>query len=130
METGTPTVLLLDDEPTVRETGRRFLSLCGYQCLEAESVERAAEMLSCTRVDAAILDLRLPGQKSGLDLLTSFRQQSEFAKIPVLIMTGSILSEAEEAAITKQHAFLFYKPEGFDTIVKFLDQLTGRDQSN
>jgi CheY-like chemotaxis protein len=128
MSTSAPTVLLLDDEPTVRDTGRRFLRLCGYQCVEAESVERAAEMVAQTTVDAAILDVRLPGQKSGLDLLESFRQRSELTKIPVLIMTGSILTHAEEASITRQRAFLFYKPEGFDTIVKFLDQLTGRDQ--
>src|SRR3954464_9929446 len=104
-----PTVLLVDDEPLVRETGRRFLHMCGYQCVEAESVERAAEMVTTTAVDAAILDVRLPGPKSGLDLLASFREQSALTKIPVLIMTGSVLTYAEEASITRQRAFLFYK---------------------
>jgi CheY-like chemotaxis protein len=125
-----PTVLLLDDEPTVRETGRRFLQLCGYQCVEAASIERANEMLTQTPVDAAILDVRLPGPVSGLDLLAEFRQKPALAEIPVLIVTGSILTHAEEASITRQRAFLFYKPEGFDTIVKFLDQLTGREQND
>ena len=125
-----PTVLLLDDEPTVRETGRRFLTLCGYQCVEAESIERANEMVAHTTVDAAILDVRLPGPITGLDLLASFRKQPRLTEIPVLIMTGSVLTHEEEASITKQRAFLFYKPEGFDTIVKFLDQLTGRDQTD
>jgi CheY-like chemotaxis protein len=125
-----PTVLILDDEPTVRETGRRFLQMCGYQCLEAESIERANAMLADTIVDAAILDVRLPGQVTGLDLLASFRRQPRLSNIPVLIMTGSILTPEEETSITRQRAFLFYKPEGFDTIVKFLDQLTGRDQGN
>jgi CheY-like chemotaxis protein len=125
-----PIVLLVDDEPMVRETGRRFLQRCGYQCLEADSIERANEMLANTSVDAAILDVRLPGSVTGLDLLASFRQQPRLAEIPVLIMTGSVLTAAEEASITKQRAFLFYKPEGFDTIVKFLDQLTGRDQGH
>ena len=123
-----PTVLLLDDEPTVRDTGRRFLRMCGYQCVEAESIERANEMLADTPVDAAILDVRLDGPISGVDLLVSFRKQPRLTEIPVLIMTGGILTHAEEASITRQRAFLFYKPEGFDTIIKFLDQLTGRDQ--
>ncbi len=118
----TPTVLLLDDEPTVRETGRLFLQLCGYQCVEAATVERASEMLAHTPVDA--------GTASGLDLLAEFRRQPGLAEIPVLIVTGSILTPAEETSITKQRAFLFYKPEGFDTIIKFLDQLTGREQSD
>jgi CheY-like chemotaxis protein len=125
-----PTVLVLDDEPSVRETGRRFLQAWGYGCVEAESIEHALEMLRTTSVDAAILDIRLPGPRSGLDLLTAFRQRAELSEIPVLIMTGSVLSHAEEAAITKQRGYLFYKPEGFSTIVNFLDQLTGRDRSH
>jgi hypothetical protein len=45
-------------------------------------------------------------------------------------MTGGVLSDAEEASIAKHRAFLFYKPEGFNTIIGFLDQLTGRDRSH
>ena len=30
--------------------------------------------------------------------------------------------------VTRQRAHLFYKPEGFESLVGFLDQLTGRDQ--
>lgn len=124
------TVLVLDDEPTVRETGRLFLGAFGYRCIEAESIDAALEMLSTTAVDAAILDVRLPGPRTGLDLLAAFRQRAELSEIPVLIMTGGILTDAEEATITRQRGFLFHKPEGFDTIVKFLDQLTGRDRSD
>ena len=125
-----PTVLVLDDEPTVREVGKRFLHACGYGCVEADSVERAIEIVATTPVDAAILDVRLPGQQTGLDLLAAFRQRAELSQIPVLIMTGSVLTDAEEASIARQRGFLFYKPEGFGTIVNFLDRLTGRDRSH
>jgi CheY-like chemotaxis protein len=125
-----PTVLVVDDEATVREVGKRFLQSFGYGCVEAESIERAVEILRTTSVDAAILDVRLPGRLTGLDLLTLFRQQAELSEIPVLIMTGGVLSDAEEASIARQRGFLFYKPEGFDTIVNFLDRLTGRDRSH
>lgn len=79
---------------------------------------------------AAILDVRLPGEHSGLDMLAAFRELDEFKTIPILIMTGGAVSDAEAAAITKHRAFLFYKPEGFTTIINFLDQLTGRDRSH
>ena len=125
-----PTVLVLDDEESVREIGKRFLRAFGYGCVEADSIERAIEILRTTSVDAAILDVRLPGQQTGLDLLAAFRAQAELREIPVLIMTGSVLSDAEEASITRQRGFLFYKPEGFDTIVNFLDHLTGSDRSH
>ena len=127
MDTLGPTVLLVDDEPAVRETGRRYLTQSGYTCIEAESIQRAVKLITRTTVHAAILDVRLPGHVTGLDLLVAFREQSGMADIPVLIMTGSVLTPEEEASIARQRAFLFYKPEGFGAIVKFLDQLTGRD---
>ena len=130
MNTPGPTVLLVDDEPIIRETGRRFLTRGGYTVLEAESIQRAVALIHKTPVHAAILDIRLPGHVTGLDLLVAFREQSGLADIPVLIMTGSILTDDEQASITRQRAFLFYKPEGFGTIVKFLDQLTGRDHDH
>ena len=77
-----------------------------------------------------MLDMRLPDGRTGLDLLTDLRGMPELRDIPVLIITGSILSEAEETAIAKHRGFVFFKPEGFSTIVNFLDQLTGRDRSS
>ena len=125
-----PIVLVVDDERSVRLMCCKFLRRCGYECVEAESIERALELVLTTSFVAAILDVRLPGQRTGLDLLTTFRERAELSEIPVLIMTGSILSHDEEAAITRQRGFLFYKPEGFQAIVNFLDQLTGRDRAH
>ena len=120
----------MDDEPFVREAARRFLRGSGYGCVEAESVDRALEVLRTTSVVAAMLDMRLPEGRTGLDVLTDLRRLPEFKEIPVLIVTGSILTEAEVAAIAKLRGFVFYKPEGFSTIVNFLDRMTGRDTSH
>jgi len=124
-----PTVLILDDEPFVRHAARRFLKGSGYGCVEAETVERAIELLRTTSVVAAMLDMRLPCGRTGLDVLSEIRQVPEFREIPVLIVTGSILTEAERAAIAKLRGFVFFKPEGFSTIIGFLDRVTGRDHS-
>jgi len=124
-----PTVLVLDDEPFVRHAARRFLKGSGYACIEAETVERAIELLHSTPVVAAMLDMRLPGGRTGIDVLTGLRAIPEFHEIPVLIVTGSVLTDAEKLAITKLRGFVFFKPEGFSTIVNFLDRVTGRDQS-
>lgn len=124
-----PTVLVLDDEPFVRHAARRFLKGSGYACVESETVDGAIELLRTTKVVAAMLDMRLPDGRTGLDVLKDLREVPEFRNIPVLIVTGSILTEAEKAAIAKLRGFVFFKPEGFSTIVNFLDRLTGRDHS-
>ena len=92
-----PTVLVLDDEPFVRHAARRFLKGSGYGCVESETVEGAIELLHTTPVIAAMLDMRLPDGRTGLDVLTDLRQVPEFRDIPVLIVTGSILTEWRES---------------------------------
>jgi CheY-like chemotaxis protein len=125
-----PVVLVMDDEPSIREAAQRFLRRSGYECVEAENVEAALTLLRETTVVAAMLDMRLPDGRTGIDVLKNLRSRPEFGDIPVLIVTGSILSESEVALIAKQKGFVFFKPEGFSTIVNFLDRLTGRDTSH
>lgn len=124
------TVLVLDDEAGVRDSLRRFLSKYGYSALEAATVEQATDVLAREHVDAVILDVRLPGELTGLDVLEALRRQPSLGRIPVLVLTGRTLTESEERMITSRRAHLFYKPEGLDTLLRFLDQLTGRDHTN
>jgi CheY-like chemotaxis protein len=122
------TVLVLDDDPLVRDAMSRYLRIHGYETIETESVEQAISAFARERIQAVILDVRLAGAESGLDALHALRQRPELARVAVLIVTGAALSEAEEAAIVRHRAFLFHKPEGLDSLVSFLDQLTHRDR--
>ena len=79
---------------------------------------------------AMIIDVQLGEGRTGLDLLHTIRADPGFGSTPVLVLTGAMLSDAEESLITRMRAYLFHKPEGFDTLVKFLDTLTGRDQQH
>ena len=124
-----PTVLVLDDEPGVRSSMERLLRLYGYGAVSAATLDEAEALLQTTEIHAMILDVRL-GRGTGLDLLRTIRARAGFEKAPILILTGGVLSEAEETLVTRHRAFLFYKPEGFDTLVNFLDTLTGRDRPN
>jgi DNA-binding response OmpR family regulator len=125
-----PTVLVLDDDAGVRSSMERLLQVYGYTALSASTLDEAQEVLQTRSVQALILDVGLQGDLTGLDLLRSIRARPEFDKAPILIFTGGVLSDAEEALITRHRAFLFYKPEGFDTLINFLDTLTGRDRPN
>ena len=74
--------------------------------------------------------MRLPGDGSGFDVLQRLREQPELQAIPAIILTGSVLTEDEELMVARHRAHLFYKPEGFDSLVEFLEQLTGHDQQH
>ena len=122
-----PIVLVLDDDEGVRTTMADLLRAYGYGAVTASTIDEAHALLGTTSVAALILDVGLKDGSTGLDLLRTIRERREFDKAPVLMLTGGILSPSEETLITRSRAFLFYKPEGFDTLVRFLDDLTGRD---
>ena len=122
------TVLVLDDEPTTRALMARFLAAYGYQSAEAGTMSEAIEVMRSTQIGAIILDVCLPGAGSGLDVLQRLREQPELQSIPAIVLTGGVLTEDEELIVTRQRAHLIYKPQGFDSLVGFLDRLIGRDQ--
>jgi DNA-binding response OmpR family regulator len=78
------TVLVVDDEPTVREIVARYLEHDGHQALEAGDVDSARDALRKHSPNLVVLDLMLPGG-SGLDLCREIRRQSE---VPVIMLTA------------------------------------------
>lgn len=123
-----PIVLVLDDDEGVRTTMADLLVAYGYGAVTASTIDEAHAVLGSRAIEALILDVGLKDGGTGLDLLRTIRERPEFDKAAVLILTGGVLSPSEETLITRSRAFLFYKPEGFDTLVRFLDDLTGRDR--
>jgi CheY-like chemotaxis protein len=99
-------ILTLDDEPVARGIMGRYLGLHGFDTVEAGSVADAVTALKRERVDAVILDIKLGEQKTGLDVLRALRALPGLDRLPAIILTGKVLTEEEELAITRERAFL------------------------
>lgn len=80
-------VLVVDDEPLVRETLGQVLSDEGYVVDLAVDGETALERVRATRPDAILLDLMMPGM-NGRQFLQALRDDKAYEKIPVMIMTA------------------------------------------
>ena len=61
-------ILIVDDEPIVRESIRDWLKEAGYQVATAESGEEALELIEKQDFSVMVLDIRLPG-KTGITVL-------------------------------------------------------------
>ncbi len=81
--TGTK-VLVVDDEPTVREVVVSYLRRDGHEVSEAADGNIALEMLEAETPDLVVLDMMLPGV-NGLDILRRVRSTSN---IPVIMLTA------------------------------------------
>ena len=78
------TVLVVDDEPTIREIVVGYLKREGYRTLEAADGNRARELLENDTPDLVVLDLMLPGT-DGLELCRWIRSRS---RLPVIMLTA------------------------------------------
>jgi len=78
------TVLVVDDEPIVREVVVRYLRREGYETLEAADGSRARELLERHEPSLVVLDLMLPGT-DGLELCRWIRSRSD---LPVIMLTA------------------------------------------
>jgi two-component system response regulator MprA len=80
-------VLVVDDEPMVRETLGQVLTEEGYIVDLAVDGESALERVHAARPDAILLDLMMPGM-NGRQFLQILREIPAYESVPVLIMTA------------------------------------------
>ncbi len=78
------TVLVVDDEPIVREVVVRYLAREGHTTLEAGDGNAARDAIESSDPDLVVLDVMLPGM-DGLELCRWIRSSSE---LPVILLTA------------------------------------------
>jgi len=78
------TVLVVDDEPTIRDVVVQYLRRDGYQTLEAADGNRARELIEANAPSLVVLDVMLPGT-DGLALCRWIRARSS---LPVILLTA------------------------------------------
>lgn len=79
-----PAILLVDDEPALREPLARYLEMQGFQVTEAASAAEARATLGAVRFDLVLLDVMMPGE-DGLSLC---RHLAEARRLPVIFLTA------------------------------------------
>lgn len=77
-------ILLVDDEPTIREPLAEYLMRYGYQVTEAADAVAARACLEQSDVSLALIDIMMPGE-DGLSLTTAIRAQG---RLPVILLTA------------------------------------------
>ncbi len=81
-----PTVLIVDDEPDIRELIRFTLEEAEYRVLEAAHADAARKQLG-ESPDLILLDWMLPG-RSGLELATQLKQNTRTKNIPIIMISA------------------------------------------
>ncbi len=82
----TPLVLLIDDDPDVRELFSRMMPRRGFQVVLAATGSQGIELAGRLKPDAVVLDVKMPGM-SGWDVLSALKLSDRTAHLPVIMLT-------------------------------------------
>ncbi|MCW2923022.1 MAG: sensor protein [Thermoleophilia bacterium] len=113
-------VVVIDDDGPSRRLMRRILERRGFQVAEAEGGEAGLALIRAGRPPVVLLDLRMPGTLSGLDVLRVLREDPGTAGIPVVVVSASVDSAARSIALGLGAAAFLEKPVDFELLYETL----------
>jgi DNA-binding NtrC family response regulator len=104
-----PNVLVVDDDPVIRNQLVRLYSHNGYTVVPVSSAEEALQQLEEGNIDFVITDIKLPGM-DGVELIA--RMQENSPDVPVIAITG--YSNIETAISVLKHGACDFVVKPFD----------------
>ncbi|MBL8115372.1 MAG: sigma-54-dependent Fis family transcriptional regulator [Acidobacteria bacterium] len=112
-------ILILDDEPVIREVLRAVLERNGWETREAGTASDGLALLSRETFDLLLLDLMLP-DRSGMEVLAEVR--TRYPELPVVVVTAYTSVESAIAAMREGAFHYLPKPFRNDEVVHVVKQ--------
>jgi DNA-binding response OmpR family regulator len=103
------TILIVDDEPGVREVLEEYLAAHGYAAIGAENASAAKAAVAQHPIDLALVDIRMPGE-DGLSLARHLRERH--ATIAIIMLTSA--STVVDRIVGLEMGADDYVPKPFD----------------
>lgn len=103
------TLLIVDDEPDVREVLEEYFSSHGYEVVAADGAEAARALVTRHAIDLALVDIHMPGE-DGLSLARHLRER--YASIAIVMLTSA--STVVDRIVGLEMGADDYVPKPFD----------------
>lgn len=117
----TISVLVVDDEPALRDLIGQMLELGGYAVMEADDGEEALDKIDADPPDAVILDVMMP-LMDGITVCKSIRANPETANMPVIMLSGKTQKEAVAEGLAAGANQYLCKPVSYDELIDALKE--------
>lgn len=119
-------IVIVDDDPTMREAMTETLSIAGYRTIQCGDGESAERVIKAGSVDLVISDIRMPGI-DGLELLRRTKVSPDAP--PFIVISGhATVPEAVEAM--KRGAYdLLVKPFSYRELTSLVESALSRDNT-
>ena len=116
------TVMLVDDEPTLRSVLCEYLRFAGHDVVECRDGDEALEQLHASPVDVVVSDVLMPGM-DGLALCGALRASPSLSDIPFLFVTARNVDPEMQAEMDRIGNGSVLKPFEPDDLLKAIDSV-------
>jgi CheY-like chemotaxis protein len=114
-------VLVVDDEPGMRETLVDILETVGYNVSAAGDGEQALQAVRTTDVDIVVMDVQMP-KRDGVSVL----QQLQPPPPTIIMMTAYAIEERLRSAVDANAFAILHKPFAVTRLLSILESASGR----
>jgi CheY-like chemotaxis protein len=105
-----PAVLVVDDNPIIRQIHRRALEAEGFVVQEAEGGARALQVIGRSRPALVLLDLMMLDM-DGFKFLDQLRRRSDAADLPVVVLSAKPMNDLEREYVAARAQGLVRKSD-------------------
>ena len=123
---GSPLILVVDDEPSVRDLIADALNLAGYNSICAAHGLEAVTKLRENQIDLMILDINMPNM-DGYEVLQRMREQG--SRTPVIVLTARLDREDTKRAFELGADDFVRKPFGIEELTLRVNAILKRSRS-
>jgi FixJ family two-component response regulator len=125
MRNAAPTVVVIDDEDSVRKALVRLLRSADLQAVSFSSVRAFLADFESLEMDCLVIDLQMPDM-TGLDLQRYMRMVRPDVTVPVVIITAHDEPGTRERCYAAGVSAYLPKPVGAVALLGEIDRVTGR----
>jgi CheY-like chemotaxis protein len=120
-------ILIVEDEPSARDSMRIILQRCGAEVAAVGSARQALETLAEGRFDVLVSDIAMPGG-DGYELLRRVRELApeDGGQIPAVAVTAQTGAESRSRALAGGFQLYLNKPVDAAHLVRLVTALGGR----
>lgn len=116
-------ILVVDDDPSVRELLRVQLEMEGEQVSTAVDGQAALDALAQDRPDVVVLDVMMP-VLNGWEVLERLRADERFRRLPVLLLTARDLPQDRQRGRDLGASAVLSKPHDLQVLLDMVHALT------
>ncbi len=121
-------ILVVDDQPEVRQAAVRLLKALGHVTVEADQASAALEILEQDdHFDLLFTDIVMPGSMNGVDLALEVRRRHP--AMPILFTSGYVEPELIREHADDLRAELLKKPYGKAELAQMLDRVLEHNEN-